>query len=261
MNSTVYYALSFVLALLLHGGVIALMLINWQPEKTIQIEDNRIYYMEASVVTENPHTAKKEEDRKAIAQRNKKKRERLAAQETKRLAKINREKIRIEKLEEAAKLRALEDEKNRQIVQDQSAIIEAERQNQKNTNQLEAERRQMEMDLDSAIQGEQLALRAITDDEKASAFVGQIQREIIQNWSRPPSARNGMQAILRVFLVPTGDVVNVVVEESSGNDAFDRSAVLAVNKARRFLVPGDSRQFEKNFRQFVVLFRPEDLRL
>ena len=36
-----------------------------------------------------------------------------------------------------------------------------------------------------------------------------------------------MQALLRVYLVPTGEVVNVVVEESSGNEAFDRSALLA----------------------------------
>ena len=103
--------------------------------------------------------------------------------------------------------------------------------------------------------------RAVTDDERAQAYVSQIRREIVQNWSRPPSARNGMEVILRVFLVPTGEVVNVMVEESSGNEAFDRSATLAVNKAERFLVPAESRQFERNFREFTVLFRPEDLRL
>ena len=70
-----------------------------------------------------------------------------------------------------------------------------------------------------------------------------------------------MRALLRVFLVPTGEVVTVVVEESSGNDAFDRSALLAVSKVDRFQVPGQSRQFERNFREFTVLFKPEDLRL
>ena len=108
---------------------------------------------------------------------------------------------------------------------------------------------------------EQAYRRAVTDDEKAMAYAGQIRREIGQNWSRPPSARNGMQALLKVFLVPTGEVVNVTIEESSGNDAFDRSAVSAVSKSARFQVPEDSRQFERNFREFTVLFRPEDLRL
>ena len=70
-----------------------------------------------------------------------------------------------------------------------------------------------------------------------------------------------MQALLRVYLVPTGEIVNVVVEETSGNEAFDRSALLAVRKTKRFQVPAKSRQFERNFREFTVLFRPEDLRL
>jgi colicin import membrane protein len=90
--------------------------------------------------------------------------------------------------------------------------------------------------------------------------VQQIQRDIIQNWSRPPSARNGMQVILRVYLVPTGEVVDVTVLEGSGNEAFDRSAIQAVRKAERFDVPVDAEQFEKNFRQFSVLFKPDDLR-
>ena len=62
-------------------------------------------------------------------------------------------------------------------------------------------------------------------------------------------------------LSPTGEVIDVVLETSSGNDSFDRSAVLAVQKAERFQVPAEPRQFERNFREFTVLFRPEDLRL
>ena len=112
-----------------------------------------------------------------------------------------------------------------------------------------------------ALKREANARKAVTDDEKAMAYVGQIQREIVQNWSRPPSARNGMEALLRVRLIPTGEVVDVKVEDSSGNDAFDRSAVLAVTKARRFVVPTDSQRFERDFREFTVLFRPDDLRL
>ena len=70
-----------------------------------------------------------------------------------------------------------------------------------------------------------------------------------------------MEALLRVRLIPTGEVIDVNVEKSSGNDAFDRSAVLAVRKAERFIVPADSRRFERDFREFPVLFRPDDLRL
>ena len=70
-----------------------------------------------------------------------------------------------------------------------------------------------------------------------------------------------MQVLLTVFLVPTGEVVDVTLKTSSGNEAFDRSAMLAVRKAERFIVPTNSAQFERNFREFEVMFRPEDLRL
>ena len=112
--------------------------------------------------------------------------------------------------------------------------------------------------IDDAEEG---ARAAVTDDEQVMAYIGQIQRDIAKNWSRPPSARNGMQAILRVFLVPTGELVDVQIAESSGNTAFDRSAMVAVEKVSRFSVPDQPALFEKSFREFTLLFRPEDLRL
>lgn len=108
---------------------------------------------------------------------------------------------------------------------------------------------------------EEIGRQAVTNDEQILAYIGQIQRDIVSRWSRPPSARNGMQAVLRVRLVPTGEVIDVGVEQSSGNEAFDRSALLAVERSDRFQVPSDSSLFEKNFRSFTVLFRPEDLLL
>ncbi|MDG1113999.1 MAG: cell envelope integrity protein TolA [Pseudomonadales bacterium] len=108
---------------------------------------------------------------------------------------------------------------------------------------------------------EEIGRQAVTNDEQILAYIGQVQRDIVSRWSRPPSARNGMEAVLRVRLVPTGEVVDVGVEQSSGNEAFDRSALLAVERSARFQVPSDPKLFENNFRSFTVLFRPEDLLL
>ena len=47
---------------------------------------------------------------------------------------------------------------------------------------------------------------------------------------------------------------------SSGNAAFDRSALLAVRDAAPFEVPDDPALFERSFRRLRILFRPEDLR-
>lgn len=95
--------------------------------------------------------------------------------------------------------------------------------------------------------------------EVAQSYRYGVYQRVVSNWSRPPSARNGMQATLQVDLVPTGDVVAVTLIESSGNAAFDQSAEAAVRKARRFEVPKESVVFERYFRRFTLLFRPEDL--
>ena len=126
---------------------------------------------------------------------------------------------------------------------------------------MSALRQTLEDSVELALEAELDARQAVTDDEKAMAYASRIRLEVEQMWSRPPTARNGMQALLQVHLVPTGEVVDVHVLSSSGNDAFDRSAIQAVRKADRFQVPADSRLFERTFRVFELLFRPEDLRL
>ena len=68
-----------------------------------------------------------------------------------------------------------------------------------------------------------------------------------------------MQARLQVELVPTGEVVAVMLVESSGSAVFDQSAEAAVRKARRFEVPKENAIFEQYFRRFTLLFKPEDL--
>ena len=109
-------------------------------------------------------------------------------------------------------------------------------------------------------ESENLAEAASSDAEAvAQSYRFGIYQKVVANWSRPPSARNGMEARLQVELVPTGDVVAVMLIESSGSAVFDQSAEAAVRKARRFEVPPESAVFEQYFRRFTLLFKPEDL--
>ena len=109
---------------------------------------------------------------------------------------------------------------------------------------------------------EQAAEATATAAEMAASYASLIQQTVINYWSRPPSARNGMEALLAIQLIPTGEVVRVSVLKSSGNTAFDRSAMNAVEKAGSFpeLQQLPAGEFEKTFRRFRLLFRPEDLR-
>lgn len=110
-----------------------------------------------------------------------------------------------------------------------------------------------------ALAKERVDLAEGTHSDAALTYIDGIYQAVVRNWSRPPSARNDMQAELLVELIPTGEIVSVTLVASSGSTAFDRSAEAAVRKARRFQVPTDIGLFEARFRQFTLLFKPEDL--
>jgi len=248
------YGVALLFALLVHAVVIGLMSVNWN-EPTVSHMDLQPYYIEASVVSENPYTAAEERQRDREKQRIENKlRDRRQTEARLKSEQEAWEKARANRPEP----KPAQPEPLPEPISEPDPVSEETTENKPSEEEVSAAFAEA---MALALREEANARKAVTDDEKAMAYVYQIQREIIQNWSRPPSARNGMEALLRVRLIPTGEVVDVKVEDGSGNDAFDRSAVLAVRKANRFVVPTDVRRFERDFREFTVLFRPDDLRL
>jgi colicin import membrane protein len=139
--------------------------------------------------------------------------------------------------------RRSEDQQRQQELAAQQQAAESQRQDQA---RLDAESRE----------------RAETEAEMVMAYTAIIHDLVQRQWSRPPSARNGMVVVLRIRLAPTGDIVgNVEVVRSSGDYAFDRAAETAVLKVNRFseLQGMPPRMFERNFRSLLLTFRPEDL--
>lgn len=134
-------------------------------------------------------------------------------------------------------------------------------QQQQQREQQEALRRQE--DLNSQLAAELNALAEIENQQVVASYAAWIAERVENNWSRPPSARSGMVVKLRVNLLPTGRVASADVIESSGDEAFDRSALLAVSRAEPYsrLSELDSSLFDEHFRQFVFVFNPQDLRL
>ncbi len=145
--------------------------------------------------------------------------------------------------------------------QDEEAERLAEQQRRAEQEQQEISRRQD--DLDSQLQAELNALAEIENQQVVASYAAWIAERVENNWSRPPSARSGMVVQLRVNLLPAGRVAATEVIESSGDSAFDRSAVLAVSRAEPYsrLAELDSSIFDEHFRQFVFVFNPQDLRL
>ena len=102
----------------------------------------------------------------------------------------------------------------------------------------------------------------VSEIDEIQQVASLMQARIAQNWRRPPSARNGMEALLIISLVPTGEVVGISISQGSGSNAFDQSAIAAVERVGQFpevtVLPISD--FEQYFRRFPLRFKPEDLR-
>ena len=95
--------------------------------------------------------------------------------------------------------------------------------------------------------------------EEISYYSNLIRDQVIINWKQPSSAKKGMSAEILITLVPTGEIVQVKLTKTSGNQAFDSSALNAIQKVSKFdgLDMG-RRLFDNNFRKFTLVFNPEN---
>ena len=79
------------------------------------------------------------------------------------------------------------------------------------------------------------------------------------NWKQPSSAQKGMTVEILITLVPTGEIIQVNLTKSSGNQAFDNSALNAVQKVSKFESLDMGRKlFDNHFRKFTLVFNPEN---
>ncbi len=234
----------------------------------VTIEDPVI--ITASAIDVNPQRLRRlerlEQERVADLQRRQQaQREERARQERERAETAARaerearqERERLQALEQEQRQQRERDEARRQeeVARQRAAEEDARRREQERLAQQQAEREAATRAAQEA-QANQIA----SENLIVAEYAGIIKRIISQNWQIPPSARNGMLTEVRLQLVPTGEVVAVNIIQSSGNDVFDRSVLQAVERADRFieLQDLDNTVFERNFRTFTLVFRPEDL--
>ena len=95
--------------------------------------------------------------------------------------------------------------------------------------------------------------------EKISYYSNLIRDQVIMNWKQSSSAEKGMSAEILITLVPTGEIVRVKLTKTSGNQAYDSSALNAVEKVSKFEgLDMDRRLFDNHFRKFTLVFNPEN---
>lgn len=189
-----------------------------------------------------------EKARQAQAAKDKKAADEKAAKEKKAAEEKARQ-------EQAAREKKAAEEKAKQEAERKRKAEEQARQ--------EAERRKRaEEAVQRAMDEEDARRKAAETGQMVQSISALINRRVADAWIRPPSARNGMQTLLRINFLPNGEVADVRVLKGSGNATFDKYAMDAVYKVGRIeeLSKVESYIFERNFRQVDLLFNPQDLR-
>ena len=197
--------------------------------------------------------AKQEADAKAAEQKAKAEAARKKAEQAK--AKAEAEKKAAEEAKRLADKKRAEAEKAKREAQERAAAERAKRlaeeERKKAAAAAEAARVKAQQEAEAQAQA------AIASERLARSIVSAIDQKVRRNW-RLPAGSDQYEVHLRINMAPTGDVLAVNVAKSSGSANFDNSARNALKRSSPFREMRElsSREFEQNFRQFTMIFRP-----
>ena len=283
---------AFAYAVLMHLVLLALLMVglDWTPKVDRPGSNVPI---QAELVTEDPlkqieqrrqaeaeaqHKAAQEAQQKAAAEAKKqleakqqaqkkaqekaalearKKAETLAQQKAAAEAKQKAEQQAKEKAAAEAKQKAEQQAKEKAAAEaKQKAAAEAkqkaEAEAKKKAEAEAAARRKAEAELQAQLAAEQQQARA---QSALSQYIPYIQDKVNRNWIRPPGSREGLVCVVKVRLIPGGEVVGASVIQSSGDPLFDRSVESTVLKASPLPLPPDPELFD-HFREINFKFNP-----
>ncbi len=174
--------------------------------------------------------AKREQERVA-AERQERDRAAQAAKE--RAEAVKREKERLAQEQEAKEKRARDEAARKAAAAKQQAQAEADLQQS-----LAAENERREAEQAGLLQ----------------QYIALIENQIERNWIPPLSAKPGLECVVNVVQIPSGDVVDVHVGRCNGDDAVVRSIEAAVKKASPLPKPPVASLFTRNLN---VTFKPQ----
>jgi len=161
--------------------------------------------------------------------------------------KREQEKVAQEKAAKAAQEKAAQEARDKQAKEDAAR------------KQKDALAAKQKAQLDAETQREAAQEAARMEAERTGVmdeYIRQIQDKIARNWNQPLSAKPGLECVIRVVQLPTGDVADAKVDPShcNGDDAVKRSIEAAVQRASPLPRPPSQAVFDRNL---IVTFRPD----
>jgi len=214
-------------------------------EQQKQAEQRRAEDARRKAATERRRKVEQEAKRKAEAESKRK-----AAEAAERKAAAERKR----KAELQAKEQAAAERKHKAALE---AKRKAEAENKRKAAEA-ARQREAEQALRAQLAEEQARQQA-EHEQRARGIVAEytayIQEKVERNWLRPPGSPEGLSCIVKVSLIPGGDVARVEIIQGSGNPVFDRSVEVAVFRAAPLPLPQDAALFSY-FRELRLVFKP-----
>lgn len=212
---------------------------------------------EQAVRQERQHQQEVERQRRAAAEQQRVTEQR-SADEKQRVTdeKRAREEAQRKEQERVAAAKAEQQRRDEQAKTEREAQAQREKEaaEKRQREQAEARRRQQ---AESELQA-QVAAEAEANAARASGLLDQyqlmIQSHVKRFWDKPLSARPGIECVVNVVQLPTGDVVSAKVAQCNGDDAVRRSIENAVLKASPLPKPPTQAVFS---RTFTLTFAPD----
>jgi colicin import membrane protein len=197
-----------------------------------------------------------EADRKVALQRQREQEDReqvvrdaAAAEERERLAELQRER-------EALEARRAEDERRQR--EDEARVARERAAEEERQRLIAAEEARIQGEFDQQLADAIAAEKADNNAREAGLldqYIRDIENQIQQRWIRPPTASAGLECVVNVTQIPSGDVTSVSIGRCNGDDAVIRSIEAAVLRASPLPRPSVPSLFNRNL---VITFRPDN---
>lgn len=212
-----------------------------QRQEQIQAQNEKIRLEKEQMKKE------KEEALLAIAQAKKEKEalDKKAELEKKKLAELKEKQETLKREEEARKKAQLQKEAE----QKKKAELAAREAAEKKKAELAAKEKADRLALESQ-EGERVR-------SEVMRYTALITQKIRQNWTVQGSIRAMMEGKVKIRLAPGGNVIDVKLLVSSGDEMLDRSAITAVYRSSPLPVSQDQKIFDE-LRDITWAFRPSD---
>lgn len=236
-------------------------------KKSLQDEVDRLAMLEAKrkqqeqakkqelIRQENEIKQKREKEEQLLVELKKKNEQLKKEAELQRLAKEQQEQELKDKVKaEQENLKKIQKQKEEALAlaAKNKAIVE-----QKAQELAKQEEKARQKEKEAAEQIAKQTANARLNQNEISRFMSLMQNKIHQNWRQPLGFNfNGYKCKILVRLMPTGDVAEARILESSGSVEYDRSAVVAIEKASPLPMPDDP-AVANQFREFSFTFNPE----